>query len=342
MSRTTRTACLPFVVVFVFFGLGVVPMLTWAFFSAWNGPSQLGDGSDPETYGFDLSNLTIDRATLQGSGNPRGFLETYWRPTTAAGTDVAAANAARSRSWQKEVVSDDRVIGVEINGEYRAYPLFILNAHEIVWDILGDEEIIVTYSPLLDAVCVYEASIAFNSEMFWVSGLLNNLNLVMYGGDPPTLFRQFSGEAIAGPSVGEQLKRIPGVSIDRWRTWLAAHPTTTVLLRDKDSFGRYKRISYDRYFSNDSWIIKPVGELPEGAKDRVLGVRASDAWTVLDLKALKAKADERGMVEEEIDGRTLKVRFDLSDSRVETFHVVEANGLELLPSLRVAWSLLNH
>ncbi len=316
-------------------------MLTWAFFGAWNGPSQLGDGSDPETYGFDLSNLTIERATLQASGNPRGFLETYRFPKTAAGTDVAAANAARSRSWQKEVVSDDRVIGVEINGEYRAYPLFIMNAHEIVWDILGDEEIIVTYSPLLDAVGVYEASFAFSSEMFWVSGLLNNLNLVMYGGDPATLFSQFSGEAIAGHEVGEQLKRVPGVSIDRWRTWFAAHPTTTVMLRDDDSLGRYKRISYDRYFANDSWIIKPIGDLPDGAKDRVLGVRSNGEWSVLDLKALRAKADAKGVVEQDVDGHTLRMQFDLSDPRVETVHVVDSGGLELLPSLRVAWALLN-
>ena len=40
---------------------------------------------------------------------------------------------------------DERVIGVSINGEHRAYPLRIINAHELANDILGGEPLSLTW-----------------------------------------------------------------------------------------------------------------------------------------------------------------------------------------------------
>ncbi len=40
---------------------------------------------------------------------------------------------------------DERVIGVTINGEHRAYPLRIVNAHELVNDVLGGEPLSLTW-----------------------------------------------------------------------------------------------------------------------------------------------------------------------------------------------------
>ena len=36
---------------------------------------------------------------------------------------------------------DDRVFGLEINGDVRAYPLRVVNAHEMVNDSVGGEPI---------------------------------------------------------------------------------------------------------------------------------------------------------------------------------------------------------
>jgi len=35
------------------------------------------------------------------------------------------------------LINDDRVFGVSFNGEHRAYPLRILNAHEMANDVVG-------------------------------------------------------------------------------------------------------------------------------------------------------------------------------------------------------------
>ena len=43
------------------------------------------------------------------------------------------------------LLPDDRVFGVSINGEHRAYPLRIINAHEMANDVLGGEPIALAY-----------------------------------------------------------------------------------------------------------------------------------------------------------------------------------------------------
>ena len=46
---------------------------------------------------------------------------------------------------QDYLLPGDRIFGVSINGEHRAYPLRIVNAHEIANDILGGEPIALAY-----------------------------------------------------------------------------------------------------------------------------------------------------------------------------------------------------
>ncbi len=51
---------------------------------------------------------------------------------------IAAAEA-------EYIEDDERVVGLSINGEHRAYPLRIVNAHELVNDVLGGEQLALTW-----------------------------------------------------------------------------------------------------------------------------------------------------------------------------------------------------
>jgi hypothetical protein len=91
----------------------------------------------------------------------------------------------------------DRVIGIEIDGEYLAFPHNILWWHEIVnMNALG---LAVTYCPLTGSSMVFRRNVVDGVE-FGVSGFLFKNNLVMYdrtGGTPDS-----SGDGLA---VGESL-----------------------------------------------------------------------------------------------------------------------------------------
>jgi hypothetical protein len=80
----------------------------------------------------------------------------------------------------KYVVTSDRVIGAVINGQPHAWPLSMLNAHEIVNDTVGGIPVAATYSPLCDTAIVFDRRIGDRAMKFEVSGLLSDSHLVFY------------------------------------------------------------------------------------------------------------------------------------------------------------------
>ena len=70
----------------------------------------------------------------------------------------------------------DTVIGLEINGDTRAYPLSILVWHEIVNDKVGEVPVAVTYCPLCYTNQVFERIIDGKEVAFGTSGKLYNSN----------------------------------------------------------------------------------------------------------------------------------------------------------------------
>ena len=72
------------------------------------------------------------------------------------------------------------VLGISLNGTNRAYPINILNYHEIVNDQFGEEAVVVTFCPLCGTGVVFRASFDGVEHTFGVSGLLYNSEVLMY------------------------------------------------------------------------------------------------------------------------------------------------------------------
>lgn len=79
--------------------------------------------------GFDLSNSLIDPEEILSGGVPRDGIPAITKPQFI-------------KAKEQTFLSDsDRIIGVQINGTAKAYPIRILNWHEIVNDSIGDTPI---------------------------------------------------------------------------------------------------------------------------------------------------------------------------------------------------------
>lgn len=75
----------------------------------------------------------------------------------------------------------DLVVGLNVNGDIRAYPLQILVWHEIVNDRVGGVPVAVTYCPLCFTNQVFNRTMNEGQILeFGTSGKLYNSNLVMY------------------------------------------------------------------------------------------------------------------------------------------------------------------
>ena len=71
---------------------------------------------------------------LNVRGDPRDKLPPIYKPV------IVSAEASK-----KFLKDSNRVLGVEVNGEARAYPLFILSVHEMCNDTLGGKPIAPNY-----------------------------------------------------------------------------------------------------------------------------------------------------------------------------------------------------
>lgn len=253
-----------YIVAFTLFSLAILIRLLLPIFTGEVKPiEKLMSESRPR--GFDVSNLIGDRELLVLSGLPKDGLSALVNPETVSGIEVAALNKKqRRREHTKFIIPSDRVIGVEIGGVARAYPIRFLNWHEIANDTLGGVPIAVTYSPICDSVAVFDRRIGGETLEFGVSGLLYNSNLVMYDrreSEPEeSLWSQLEMQAISGPMAGTQLTALPSKLV-RWGDWLAEHPDTEMIAGDPKSKENYSANPYQTYFASGK-LRFPVSPMP--------------------------------------------------------------------------------
>jgi hypothetical protein len=131
------------------------------------------------------------------------------------------------------LADDERVIGVEVDGFARAYPLAILNWHEVVNDDFGGP-LLVTYCPLCGSGVTAERTVNDQVTTFGVSGLLWMSDLVMYDQLTESLWSQVLGKAVQGPETGTALSLRPS-SLTTWGEWRSEFPSTEVLLPPPES-----------------------------------------------------------------------------------------------------------
>lgn len=251
----------------------------------------VGDGRTIESYGYDLSNVTVPAELLVSSRLPRDGRLTLLNPASIPIEEVDELNEkyAKSGQWRRVVVSSDLVIGVEINGESRAYPIRYMLWHEIVNDSLGGVPIAVTYQPLCASAVVFDRRMNGEVHDFGFSGLLYNSNLVMYDRRKEradeSLWSQLAFRPIAGPAVelGKKLTVLP-MFVGKFAEWRKLHPRTTIFPGDRRLKGQYKDNPYKAYYS-DARPIFPVEPPPPDAGpfkpfDTVMAVGMDDGWSL--------------------------------------------------------------
>ena len=144
--------------------------------------------------------------------------------------DNPEVTSAKEATWLKD---DDVVFGVEVNGEYRAYPRRIMEVREMVNDTLGGRDLGIPYCTLCGAAQAYftdQLPEGVDRPVLRTSGLLIRSNKVMYDVTTYSVFDTFKGSAVTGPLSEKNITLAQaGVVTADWKDWKAAHPDTTVL-----------------------------------------------------------------------------------------------------------------
>ena len=141
------------------------------------------------------------------------------------------------------------VIALEVNGDARAYPLRILQQHEIVNDIVGGVPVAVTFCPLCNSSVAFERTVDGDVLRFGVSGFLRNSDLIMWDDKTESFWQQLTGEAIVGDQVGKSLKILPAQTVS-WTAFKEAFPDGSALEPPRRT--NYQNTPYTGYDDSDN------------------------------------------------------------------------------------------
>jgi hypothetical protein len=211
--------------------------------------------------GFDLTNLQVEREKLYHAGPPRDSIPAIDSPQFEKGQN------------SKTIRDDDQILGLVVEGQAYAFPLHILNWHEIVNATHLSTHFLVSYCPLCGTGQAYYSAIGDNHLNFGVSGLLLNSDLVFYDRETESLWSQFDGRAISGELSGQRLKPLTQEHT-RWDTWINQHPQSLVLSEQQGFARNYRDDPYKGYKNTQALFFKIAADIPEDyhTKEYVIGL----------------------------------------------------------------------
>ena len=183
----------------------------------------------------------------------------------------------------------DRVLGLFHRGIAKAYPVAIMNWHEIVNDRFSGSPVVITYCPLCGSGMAFAAQIGETELTLGVSGLLYNSDVLLYDRQSGSLWSQMLSLAISGPMRGTRLNLLPLVHTT-WGEWRNEHPDTQVLSRSTGYQRDYDRDPYSGYIdSTGIWFPVANRDSRYHPKERVLGVEIGGRYKAYPFSELSRK-----------------------------------------------------
>lgn len=217
------------------------------------------------------------------------------------------------------------VLGLNISGDVRVYPLQILVWHEIVNDKVSGVPVAVTYCPLCFTNQVFNRTLDNGQILeFGTSGKLYNSNLVMYDRTTKSLWSQAMAQGIVGKFAGVKLERIP-FDVAYWKEWKELYPDSKVLSIDTGSARPYGADPYGDYYTNGD-VLFPVSNKDDrlGLKEIVIGFENNGQYKAYKLQEIENK----NIINDQVNGKPIAL-FSLHPFMVRAYDpVVDGQVLE--------------
>jgi len=268
--------------------------------------------------GFDLTDSLIDINEIHHGGPVKDGIPAIDKPlfVTPEQADF--------------IKNSDRVLGLAINGIAKAYPINILNYHEIINDFFQQQAVVITYCPLCGSGIAYSANINGQNSTFGVSGLLYNSDVLLYDRATDSLWSQLLSKAISGKLKGVELEML-NLTHTSWQAWQEQYPQT-LILSDKTGYKRdYSHSPYGNYEQSQS-LYFPVKKLnlEYHPKEYVLGLKLSGKQKVYPFAQL---AKLKSPYKDSFAGKEVTIIFDAENRTGKIFD----NTHRVIPSVTSFW-----
>ena len=268
--------------------------------------------------GFDFSKHSIPLNEIMSGGPSKDGIPALLKPKF-----VPASKATFLKDH-------DRILGLTRDKEAKAYPIRILNWHEIVNDTLDRRPVLISYCPLCGTGMAFDPVINGKKYTFGVSGLLYKSDVLMYDHQTESLWSQIKQEAVTGDLTGTRLTLLPMIHTT-WGKWKSEHPNSLVLSTDTGFFRDYSRDPYVSY-ARSPRLMFPTGTQDGrmGPKDWVLGIELDGVIKAYPFTELQQVAPS---LTDSLGSKTITVYYDQAS---RTAWVKDAGGRDV-PSVAAYW-----
>lgn len=215
---------------------------------------------------------------------------------------------SEAAKWLKPT---DELLAYSTNGNSWAYPIRILNFHEIVNETLEGESVLISYCPLCFSGIVYSRNLKGKTLTFGNTSALYDSDMVMLDYETGSYWWQVAGKAIVGSLTGEQLAPLASNMIS-FQDWTHLHPNGLVLSRDTGFERPYERDSfagYDQYLNQGNFAFPVTSETEQllnlsalQPATRVLAVQLND-----ETKAYPLEENVERVIHDELAGQSIVV-----------------------------------
>jgi hypothetical protein len=140
---------------------------------------------------------------------------------------------------------DKLVIGIELNGEARAYPIQLIGYHHQVVDTINSIPVMVTYCTVCRTGRVFNPVVNGKYEKFRLVGM-DHFNAMFEDETTKSWWRQSTGECIAGPLKGTRLTEVQSEQVVL-NAWLRRFPNSLILQGDEKFKSSFEQMdNYDK------------------------------------------------------------------------------------------------
>ena len=186
------------------------------------------------------------------------------------------------------LLNDSMIVGVVVDNASKAYPLMILDRHEVINDQIGGTHLVISYCPLTNSPLVFTR---LKQSSFGVSGKLFRNNLVLYDNVTETLWSQIYMRGIQGEQKGMPVNYHPCYMMS-WSEWKKLHPETMLIaLPDNFSEEEYVEDSYAEYRASSDPGVFPLKyqDFSIDQKEMMLVVTTGDEIKAYPYSALQSE-----------------------------------------------------
>lgn len=189
------------------------------------------------------------------------------------------------KAKNESIINDSSiVVGVELNGNVKAYPIRFISYHHQVQDVIGGKEVIVTYCNVCRTGRVFEPVVKGHQEKFRLVGM-DHFNAMIEDETTKTWWRQANGEAVIGSLKGERLPEVESIQLTLAKLF-ELYPHALVMQPDDAALAQYDSLAkFERGKSKGK--LTRTDSLSWKDKSWVVGIEIDQVSKAYDWNQLK-------------------------------------------------------